>query len=310
MTRCLFNSGTSVQSDMEDGEVERVQIIDFRGRPPTTEYLAYFGPDRLQWIAERVGARSVSRAYREKSLDLFFAEMDEAGIEYVVALGRNSPELVVGKRRFPAGIIPNDHVLDLQSRYPDRVIGMAGVDVSNSLHDAIAEIEEYVGHRGLKGVFIEPQRAIAGHPSDPACFPVYEKCVELGVPVSIMTGPFAGPDLSYTNPVHLDIVANEFPDLKIIAGHGAWPYVNEVIAIAFKHPNVYVSPDIYHFTPGAKAYVEAANGFMADQLLFGTAYPIRPLNQTVEDFEKLGLKAEPLEKALWKNGRALLGLDE
>ena len=286
-----------------------MHIIDFRGRPPTAEYLAYFGPDRLQWIAERVGARSISRAYREQSLDLFFEEMDEAGIEYTVALGRNSPELLVGKRRFPAGIIPNDHVLDLQTRFPDRVIGMAGVDVSNRLHDAVREVEDYVGNRGLKGVFIEPQRAIPGHPSDPVCYPVYEKCVELDVPVSIMTGPFAGPDIGYTAPEHIDVVANEFPELKIIAGHGAWPYVNEIIAVAFKHPNVYVSPDIYHFTPGSAAYVEAANGFMSDQLLFGTAYPIRPLKQTVEDFERLGLKADSLEKALFKNGRALLGLD-
>jgi predicted TIM-barrel fold metal-dependent hydrolase len=285
-----------------------MHIIDFRGRPPTPAFLSYFGPDRLRWIAERVGARSISRAYQEKSLDLFFAEMDEAGIEYTVALGRNSPELMVGKRRFPAGIIPNDHVLDLQTRYPGRVIGMAGVDVSNRLHNAVDEIDDYVGKRGLKGVFIEPQRAIPGHPSDPVCFPVYEKCVELGVPVSIMTGPFAGPDLSYTAPVHIDIVASEFPDLKIIAGHGAWPYVNEIISVAFRHPNVYVSPDVYHFTPGSAAYVEAANGFMADQLLFGTAYPIRPLRQTVEDFSRLGLKPDSLEKALFKNGRALLGL--
>lgn len=283
-------------------------IVDFRGRPPTLEYLTYFGQDRTRWIGERVGARSMSQAFLEGSLELFFEEMSEAGIDYTVALGRNSPEMLVGERRFPAGIIPNEHVLELQTRYPDRVVGMAGVDVSNQIHDAVAEIDEFVGQRGLKGVFVEPQRALPGQPDDPAVMPVYEKCLEYGVPVSIMSGPFAGPDIGYTDPRHIDAVATRYPDLNIIAGHGAWPYVTEIIAVAFKHPNVYVSPDIYHFVPGSEGYVTAANGFMADQLLFGTAYPIRPLGQTVEDFKTLPFEPEALNKALGLNAQRLLGL--
>ena len=283
-------------------------IVDFRGRPPTPEYLAYFGEERTRWIAERVGAKSMSPAFLAGSLDLFFEEMDAAGIDRTVALGRNSPELRVGEKVFPAGIIPNEHVLYLQTRYPDRVIGMAGVDVSNRIHDAMAEIDEFVGQRGLKGVFIEPQRALPGHPDHPAIMPVYEKCVQYDVPVVIMTGPFAGPDIGYTDPRHIDAVAAQFPDLDIIAGHGGWPYVTEIVAVAFKHPRVYVSPDIYHFVPGAEGYVTAANGFMADQLLFGTAYPIRPLQQTVEDFKALPFEKDALDKALGLNAKRLLGL--
>jgi predicted TIM-barrel fold metal-dependent hydrolase len=128
------------------------------------------------------------------------------------------------------------------------------------------------------------------------------------VPVVIMSGPFAGPDLRYTDPVHVDVVATQFPNLPIVLGHGGWPYVHEVIGVAFKHPNVYVSPDVYHFVPGASAYVEAANGFMADQLLFGTAYPIRALTDTVEDFRRLPLRPEVLEKAFYENAARLLGL--
>lgn len=283
-------------------------IIDFRGRPPTPPYLRYFGEDRTRWIAERVGATSLSPAFLAQSLEQFFEEMDQAGITYTVALGRNSPELTVGTRTFPAGIIPNDHVLDLQTRFPDRVIGMAGIDVSNQLRDALAEIDEFVGEKELKGVFIEPQRAFPAQPDDPRIMPVYEKCLEYGVPVVIMTGPFAGPDIGYSDPRHIDVVASQFPDLPIIAGHGSWPYVSEIIAVAFKHPNVFVSPDIYHFVPGAAPYVEAANGFMADQLLFGTAYPIRPLKQTVEDFKRLPFQEDSLAKALGLNAQRLLGL--
>ena len=282
-------------------------IIDFRGRPPTPEYLTYFDAPRVEWFARRVGAKGMSQAFLDASLDGFFEEMEEAGIDYTVALGRNSPEMMVGERRFPAGIIPNSHVLDLQTRYPDKVIGFAGVDVTNKIHDALAEIDEFVAEKGLKGVFVEPQRS-RGHPDDPGIFPIYERCIELDVPVSIMSGPFAGPDIGFSDPARIDAVATRFPSLKIIAGHGCWPYVTEIIAVAFKHANVYVSPDIYHFAPGSEAYVEAANGFMADQLLFGTAYPIRLLKQTVEDFKSLSFKPETLEKALGGNARRLLGI--
>lgn len=281
-------------------------IIDFRGRPPTAEFLTYFDPPRMQWIGERVGAKAPSPAYLARSLEGFIAEMDEAGITITVALGRNSPEMMVGTRKFPAGVIPNQHVVDLQTRYPDRIVGFAGIDVSNTLHDALAEIETYVVKGGLKGIFIEPQRALKAHPSDKRNFPIYERCVELDVPVVIMSGPFAGPDISFTDPAHIDQVATQFPSLKIVCGHGCWPYVFEVIAVAFKHPNVYVSPDIYHFVPGGDAYVQAANGFMADQLVFGTAYPIRPLKQTVDDFRAFAWKDGVLEKALYRNARKLL----
>jgi predicted TIM-barrel fold metal-dependent hydrolase len=78
------------------------------------------------------------------------------------------------------------------------------------------------------------------------------------------------------------------------------------VAVAFKHPNVFVSPDVWHFVPGAGAYIDAANTFMADQLLFATAYPFRPLKLTVDAFKALPLKPESLEKALYKNASRLL----
>ncbi len=283
-------------------------IIDFRGRPPSKEYLSYFDVPRMRWIAERVGAPELSPAYLAASVEQFIKEMDEAGITWTVALGRNSPAMMVGKREFPAGIIPNDHLADLQRRYPNRIIGMAGIDVSNQIHQSLPEIERCVKGLGMRGIFIEPQRALKAHPSDPRIAPVYEKCLELDIPVVIMSGPFSGPDLSYTDPAHIDAVATQFPGLKIVCGHGCWPYVNEIIAVAFKHPTVYVSPDVYHFVPGSAAYVEAANGFMADQLLFGTAYPVRALRKTVEDFKRLPLSPDALEKALYKNAKKLLDL--
>ena len=280
-------------------------VIDFRGRPPTREYLEYFNPARISALASRFGV-PLAKSYTEVSVGQFVKEMDEAGIAATVALGRNSPAVDLGARQIPASVMSNDHVVDLVNRYPGRIIGMAGIDVSNKIHDAITEIDTYVRGKGLKGIFIEPQRALNGHPDDKRIYPVYEKCIELDVPVAVMSGPFAGPDISYTNPVHIDRVATQFPNLKIVCSHGCWPYVNETVAVAFKHPNVYVSPDVYHFVPGAEAYIEAANTFMADQLLFATCYPVRPLKLTVDTFKALPLRPASLEKALHINARRLL----
>jgi len=283
-------------------------IIDFRGRPPTEEFLTYFDAPRVERMARHVGAKSMSDAFVTRSVSAFFREMEEAGITRTVALGRNSPELMHGTKRFPPGIIPNAHIVDLQRRYPDRIIGFAGIDASNTLHDALKEIDTYVAREGLHGIFVEPQRAFKGHPDDPRIFPIYERCLELDVPVVISSGPYSGPDISFTDPAHIDVVASQFPELKIVCGHGCWPYVLQIIAVAYKHPNVYISPDCYHFVVGGEDYVVAANTFMGDQLLFGTGYPFRPLKQTVEDFRRLGLQEDALEKALYRNAQRLLGL--
>lgn len=282
-------------------------IIDFRGRPPTPEYLAIFDVSQLEKFSEKVGAKGVSKAFLDGSMDGFFDEMEEAEIDYTVALGQNRPEMRVGETRFPSSIVSNSHIHDLQTRYPNKIIGVAGIDVTNTIHDAMSEIDEFVSEKGLRGVFIEPQRSML-NPDDPGIFPIYERCIELDVAVTIMTGPFAGPDLSFSKPASIDSVATRYPALKIIAAHGCWPFVTEILAVAFRHENVFVCPDTYHFVAGSQPYIEAANGFMADQLLFATAYPARRLKQTVDDFKGLGLDPAPLKKALGENARRLLGI--
>ena len=78
--------------------------------------------------------------------------------------------------------------------------------------------------------------------------------------------------------------------------------------VAFRNENVFVSPDMYTFAPGGGLYVEAANGFMKDQFLFGSSFPFRPMGQGVADFRGLGLSEEALDAALWRNADRLLGL--
>ena len=80
------------------------------------------------------------------------------------------------------------------------------------------------------------------------------------------------------------------------------------VDVAFRNESVFVSPDMYIFAPGGGRYVEAANGFMANQLLFGTSYPFRPLAQSVQDFRALGFTSGTAVKAMFHNPSRLFGL--
>tara|TARA_A100001037_G_scaffold108280_2_gene98562 strand:+ start:3009 stop:3866 length:858 start_codon:yes stop_codon:yes gene_type:complete len=284
-------------------------IIDMRARPPSPQFNSFFQRDFLEGLATRVGAKRLSQAFCDESVHDFVDEMDAANVDVAIALGRNSPAMKSGKIVAPAGVIPNQHIVDLQLEFPGRIIGFAGIDVAGEIHNPMAETQSFVVDGDLHGIFIEPQRAFGGNPDDARIFLLYELCEAESVPVNIMTGPVSGSHVGFADPAPIDRVPGQFPDLKIICGHGCWPRVDEMIAVAFKHTNVYVSPDCYLFMPGAASrYVEAANGFMADQFLFGSAYPVLPLDQAVEDFKKLPFSSTSLEKALGLNAKSLLNL--
>ncbi|MBV8679044.1 MAG: amidohydrolase family protein, partial [Aquitalea sp.] len=189
------------------------------------------------------------------------------------------------------------------------LLGIAGVDPAlQGVDAAVQEAERAIRSLGLAGIDIEPG---FGEPpryaDDPVYFPIYETCAALGVPVFLMSGPTT-PDARYNDPAPLARVAAAFPTLPIVCYHGFWPHVAEVIGIAFRHENILLVPDMYQFLPGSQLYIDAANGFMADQLLFGSSYPFRPIRQSVNDLLGLGLRPEVQDKVLYRNAARLFGI--
>ena len=114
----------------------------------------------------------------------------------------------------------------------------------------------------------------------------------------------------YASPLQLYRVAQDFPKLDIHVAHAGWPAVMDMIGVAFVCPNVWVSPDMYLFLPGWQMYVEAANGYLQDRFLFGTAYPALPFAETVERFLKLPFSEQVIERVLYGNAARLLALAE
>ncbi|TRW95848.1 amidohydrolase family protein [Candidatus Methylobacter oryzae] len=277
------------------------KIIDMRSRPAFVHdfYGATPGTGEYEvakWLNRRVGSKHDEHFTRSVNTEAFVAEIREAGITAAVVVGRDTPNLIVS----------NAQVLEIIAPHPE-LIGIASVDPQKP--DALDELERAVKQFGLRGVNIEPGFGNPPlHADDPLLYPVYEACVGLNVPVFLMSGPTT-PDLDYARPEAVGRVARAFPQLPIVCYHGFYPYVNEVIGVAFRYDNVYLVPDMYIFLPGGRLYVEAANGFLRDQLLFGSSYPFRAMAQTVGDFLNLGFQDDVLDGVLFNNAKRLLGLD-
>ena|SRR5688572_16325305 len=282
-------------------------IIDMRLRPPLKSWknTAQF-TEGSGYYPSRMGFPRPP-SVKSQSVDDLLKEMKEADILGVI-MGRQAPP--------PLGIIPNDEITEVMRQHPGRFVAFAGIDLRD-IEAGLEEIERTYRIEGYKGVSIEPGASFTPmYSDDRKLYPLYERCQELGLPVSItisgMLCTMVGNDLAYGSPTPVARMAKDFPKLKIIISHGAWPQVMPMIEVAFMRENVYVSPDLYINgidTPGSQEYIKAARFFMGDRLLFGTAYPSRPLKESVAAFKEWDLTPQLQQKVLYGNAARLLNLE-
>lgn len=276
-------------------------IIDFRLRPPVGGFLntlMYSAGERRDGFTRTVGFEP-SAAAQQQSMSLLLDEMDAAGI------GRG---VVVGRLAGVLGSVSNEDVRGIVAEHPDRFIGAASIDPTDR-RKAFQAISQAV-RDGFKLINIEPgSYPVPMHADDRRLYPIYGHCEDLDVPVIMMVGGTAGPDLSYSDPIRTDRVLADFPGLNVVVAHGGWPWVNEILHLAFRRPNLWLSPDMYFSRmPGWEEYVKAADGFLSDRMLYASSFPFCPVQGYKEWFETLPIREDNLRKVMGGNARRLLGI--
>jgi len=240
--------------------------------------------------------------------DEFVKRLDKMGVEKAVIfnLDEETPSGIAG--------LPNDYYAEIVKNYPDKFIGFAGIDPLKRMK-AVREIRRSYD-LGLRGVAVRP--FMFGIPPNHAkMYPIYSTCVELDIPIWFhLSINYSTNNMEVERPIYLDIVAQDFPKLKIIAGHGGWPWVNELVAVAWRNPNIYI--DIASYIPkyigmkgtGWEPLIHFGNSVLQDKILFGSTWLFMgvSIKELADGVMELPLKEEVKRKWLYENAARLLGI--
>ncbi len=211
--------------------------------------------------------------------------------------------------------ISNEEVAELAAENSDVAIPFASIDPARGKM-GVREARRLIKDFGVKGFKFHPT-VQAFFPNDHDAYPLYEVIAEAGLPALFHTGQTGigagmpgggGLRLKYSNPIHLDDVAADFPDMPIILAHPSVPWQDEALSVALHKPNVYI--DLSGWSPKyfPPQLVQYANTLLKHKVLFGTDNPVISPDRWLEDFEKLPIKAEVRPLIMKENAVKLLKL--
>ncbi|MGD0791615.1 MAG: amidohydrolase family protein [Terriglobales bacterium] len=226
--------------------------------------------------------------------DEFVANMDRLGVEKVCVPALK--QAFYRKNKMGADFDYAD-IAKLVQQYPDRIVGLAGINPFERM-EGVRKLEHAVKEYGFKGAHVHPFGF--GLPINAAeWFPFYAKCAELDIPVVFQVGHSAEfMPSACGKPILLDDIALYFPELKLIGGHCGWPWVEELIAMAWKHPNVYIAASGHAPKYWDKKLVHFLNSRGKGKVLWGTDYPLILHEESLSQIELLNLKPEHKQSLL------------
>jgi predicted TIM-barrel fold metal-dependent hydrolase len=210
--------------------------------------------------------------------------------------------------------VPNDEVLELAKANADFMIAFASVNPMRGA-EAVAKAERLIAS-GVRGFKIHtPLQQF--HANDRAAYPFYEVVEAARLPIVFHTGHSGigtgmpgggGIRLKYGNPMDIDDVAVDFPDMPIILAHPSFPWQDEAISICLHKPQVYI--DLSGWSPKyfSPILVQYANTLLKHKMLFGSDFPLIKPDRWMADFEKIAIRDEVRPLILKENAVRLLGL--
>ena len=211
--------------------------------------------------------------------------------------------------------VSNEEIAELAHEHGDVAIPFASINPHRGA-EGVREARRLIRDFGVRGFKFHPS-VQDFYPDDRMAYPLYEVIAEAKLPALFHTGQTGvgaqtraggGVRLKYSNPMHLDDVAADFPDMQIVMAHPAVPWQDEQLSVAVHKPNVWI--DLSGWSPKyfEPKLVHYANTLIKDRVLFGTDYPVIAPERWLADFEKLPLKPEVRPLILKANAVRLLRL--
>jgi len=210
--------------------------------------------------------------------------------------------------------VSNDKVAQFAAANPDIAIAFASIDPTRG-PEAVREAKRLVGCGAVRGLKLHPPLQ-QFFPNDRIAYPLYEVFAEARLPVLFHTGHSGigtglpgggGIRLKYGNPMHIDDVAVDFPELPIIMAHPSFPWQDEALSICMHKPTVYI--DLSGWSPKyfSPTLVQYANTLLKTKVLFGSDYPLITPDRWLADFEKIAIRDEVRPLILKENAVRLFG---
>lgn len=250
------------------------------------------------FITQKIGAPD--EAVGSFSPEDFLAKMDRAGVEhtFLIAVKAGSANHRIHRH------IAYEKVADMVRRYPTRFSGLAGIDPTEGMK-GLRQLEYAVKELGFVGAHLYPHWFEMA-PDANRYYPFYAKCCELDVPIQMQVGHCLRyseqrPLQSVGRPYTLDTIACHFPELKLVGIHIGWPWVEEMISVAYKHPNVYIGSDAYAPAYWDQKFIHFIDSWGSRKVIFGTDYPVVDPERARADIEKLAIRPESKRRFLRDN---------
>lgn len=251
-------------------------------------------PDSFRHVFNRY--RAPAKIVEGMDIETMLAEMEEAGVE----------KAVLSAFVYEGVQVTNEMVAKWVRQYPNKFIGCGTVDPRGKPMKVLDEIKRMVEELGLIALRLEPYAygdGITGLPPNHRSYwPIYAKCCEYNIPVAIQVG-HTGPLLPSEagRPIYLDEVALAFPELRIIGAHLGHPWHEEMMILAWKHPNLYIDTSARPAKYWPESFVEFVRGWGQDKVLWATDYPLISFKRGLDDVEALNLDIGTKRKLLREN---------
>jgi hypothetical protein len=213
-----------------------------------------------------------------------------------------------------APFLGNDAVAEIASKAPDVLIPFASINPHRA--DAVEQARRVIADGVICGFKFHPplQEFFA---NDKLAYPLYEVIEASGLPALFHTGHSGigtrvrgggGVRQKYGNPIYIDDVAVDFPDMPVIMAHPSFPWQDEAISVCLHKPQVYI--DLSGWSPKyfAPVLIQYANTLLKDKMLFGSDFPVITPERWLKDFETIGIKDEVRPMILKDNAVRLFGL--